>query len=60
MRRVADLVGCLYTQLDGVEWLGRLVVRLSVGVEFFGSGFGKLGKLPGLVDYFRSLGIPAP
>ena len=50
----------LYDRLDGVEWLWRLLVRLSVGIEFFGSGLGKLGKLPGLVQYFRSLGIPLP
>lgn len=35
-------------------------MRLSVGLEFFGSGLGKLGKLNGLIQYFRSLGIPAP
>jgi putative oxidoreductase len=50
----------IYARLEGLEWLGRLAVRLSVGIMFFGSGLGKLGKLPGLVDYFRSLGIPAP
>jgi putative oxidoreductase len=60
MRRGAELVARIYSRLDGVEWLGRLVVRLSVGLEFFGSGLGKLGKLPGFVEYFRSLGIPAP
>ena len=60
MGRGAELVGRLYGWLDGVEWLGRLVVRLSVGIEFFGSGLGKLGKLPSFVQYFRSLGIPVP
>lgn len=60
MGRGAELVDRIYSRLDGVEWLGRLVVRLSVGLEFFGSGLGKLGKLPGFVEYFRSLGIPAP
>jgi putative oxidoreductase len=60
VERVAQLVGWLYARLEGAEWLGRLVVRLSVGIEFFGSGLGKLGKLPGFIDYFRSLGIPAP
>ncbi len=50
---------------SGATWprsfaIGRLAVRLSVGLMFFGSGLGKLGKLPGLIEYFRSLGIPAP
>ena len=60
MGRGAEVVGRIYRRLDALEWLGRLVVRLSVGIMFFGSGLGKLGKLPGLVGYFRSLGIPAP
>jgi putative oxidoreductase len=50
----------LYARLTDAEWVAQLAVRLCVGIEFFGSGLGKLGKLPGLVQYFRSLGIPAP
>lgn len=50
----------LYAWLDGLEWLWRLAVRLSVGIEFFGSGFGKLGRLPGFIQYFRTLGVPFP
>ena len=60
MRRLADHLVRIYTWLEGVEWVARLVVRLAVGLEFFGSGLGKLGKLSGLIQYFRSLGIPAP
>ena len=50
----------LYAWLDRQEWIVRLVIRLAVGVMFFGSGLGKLGKLSGLTQYFRSLGIPFP
>jgi putative oxidoreductase len=50
----------LYARLDGIEWVAQLVVRIAVGLEFFGSGLGKLGKLSGLIQYFRSLGIQAP
>jgi putative oxidoreductase len=60
MGRGTDFVVRLYTWLESLEWLGRLVVRLSVGIEFFGSGLGKLEKLPGFIQYFRSLGIPFP
>jgi putative oxidoreductase len=60
MGRGIEVVSRIYDRLDSMEWLGRLVIRLSVGVMFFGSGLGKLGKLPGLIGYFRSLGIPAP
>ena len=60
MGRGTELVNHLYGRLDGIEWLWRLLVRLSVGIEFFGSGLGKLGKLPGLIEFFRKLGIPFP
>jgi len=60
MRHLADFVTRLYAQLDSLEWGARLVVRIAVGLEFFGSGLGKLGNLSGLIQYFRSLGIPAP
>src|SRR3989454_12709669 len=60
MRRPSELVTFLYARLDRIEWLARLVVRISVGLEFFGSGLGKLRKLGEFVAYFRSLGIPAP
>ena len=60
MGHAAELLNRLYSRLNDAEWVAQLVVRLSVGIEFFGSGLGKLGKLPGLVQYFRSLGIPAP
>ena len=59
MRHLADLVTRVYARLDGLEWGVRLVARIAVGLEFFGSGLGKLGKLNGLIQYFRSLGIPA-
>jgi len=59
MRHLANFVARLYAGLDGIEWVARLVVRIAVGLEFFGSGLGKLGNLSGLIHYFRSLGIPA-
>ena len=60
MTRLAALVTGIYGRLDGLEWVARLVARIAVGLEFFGSGLGKLGKLSGLIEYFRSLGIPVP
>jgi putative oxidoreductase len=58
MKRRIDFVNRLYTWLNSVEWLARRAIRIAVGLEFFGSGLGKLGKLSGLIQYFRSLGIP--
>jgi putative oxidoreductase len=60
MGPAAHFVIRLYAWLDGPEWLWRLAVRLSVGIEFFGSGLSKLGKLPGFIQYFRTLGVPFP
>lgn len=60
MGHAAHFVLRLYAWLNDLEWLWRLVVRLSVGIEFFGSGFGKLGKLPRFIEYFRTLGVPFP
>jgi len=60
MGRIGEFVSRLYRRLDGLEWLWRLVVRVGVGLMFFGSGLGKLGKLDSFVQYFRSLHIPAP
>lgn len=34
--------------------------RVSLGVLFAQSGWGKLHNLPKIIDYFTSLGIPAP
>ena len=60
MSALAARVRALYARLECHEWLVRLAVRITVGVMFFGSGLGKLGKLSGLTQYFRSLGIPFP
>jgi hypothetical protein len=56
MGRAAHFVIRLHAWLDGLEWLWRLAVRLPVGIEFFGSG---LGKLPRFIQYFRTLGVPS-
>jgi len=41
-------------------WLPPTVARLTVGWVFLLSGWGKLHNLPKIVEFFRSLGIPAP
>jgi len=58
MKHGIDFVRRVYTWLNSVEWVARLVVRVAVGLEFFGSGLGKLGRVSGLIQFFRSLGIP--
>ncbi len=58
MRHGIDFVRRVYTRLDSLEWVARLAVRIAIGLEFFGSGLGKLGRVSGLIQFFRSLGIP--
>jgi putative oxidoreductase len=43
-----------------VAWLGPLLVRLTVGVVFVGTGWGKLHSLDKVTDFFAELHIPAP
>jgi putative oxidoreductase len=43
-----------------VELLSLLLARLTVGVVFLLSGWGKLHNLPKVVGFFTSLGLPAP
>ena len=43
-----------------LEWLGPLFVRVTLGLVFVASGWGKLHSLDDVTRYFGSLGIPAP
>ena len=43
-----------------VDWLPPTVARMTVGLIFFQSGWGKLHDLTKVTDYFTELGLPAP
>lgn len=43
-----------------LSWVPQTVARLALGWVFVQSGWGKLHDLPKVVEYFGSLGIPAP
>ena len=43
-----------------VEWVGPLIVRLTLGLVFVTTGWGKLHGLDNLTQFFDSLHIPAP
>lgn len=43
-----------------MEWLPLLLARLTLGWIFVESGWGKLHNLPKVIEFFASLGIPAP
>jgi putative oxidoreductase len=43
-----------------LRWLPPTVARLTLGWVFLQSGWGKLHNLPKVIQFFGSLGIPAP
>jgi putative oxidoreductase len=46
--------------LQKLEWIGPLLVRLTLGLVFFITGWGKLHSLDKITQFFASLHIPAP
>lgn len=46
--------------LRRLEWLGPLLVRLTIGLVFVVTGWGKLHDLDSVTQFFDSLHIPAP
>ncbi|HEY4960811.1 MAG TPA: DoxX family protein [Terriglobales bacterium] len=45
---------------DSLQSLFLLIVRLYWGWQFCQTGWGKLHNLPHVIEFFTSLGIPAP
>lgn len=45
---------------NAFAWGPPTLARLTVGVIFFNSGWGKLHNLTQVTDYFSDLGLPAP
>jgi len=45
---------------DRLKFLGPTLARLTVGLVFIGTGWGKLHNLGDVTDFFASLHIPAP
>jgi putative oxidoreductase len=43
-----------------LSWAPPALARLTVGLIFFQSGWGKLHNLSQVTDYFAELGLPAP
>ena len=46
--------------LDSFKWVSPLLTRLSLGMLFMGTGWGKLHHIEKVVDFFTRLQIPAP
>jgi putative oxidoreductase len=52
--------GKVISQLEGLRWLALLLGRLSVGLVFLSTGWGKIHNIAGVTAFFTKLGIPAP
>lgn len=46
--------------LQKVAWIGPLLVRITLGLVFVTTGWGKLHSLDKVTEFFASLNIPAP
>ena len=60
MTLVAALVGLAERIAGALRWLSPTIARLTVGLVFFQSGWGKLHDLESVTGYFTELGIPNP
>jgi putative oxidoreductase len=50
----------LRTLADRVSFLGPTLARVTVGLVFVGTGWGKLHSIPDVTSFFTDLGIPFP
>jgi putative oxidoreductase len=60
MMQILGLLRRLLDLLSLVSWLPPLLARVTVGVIFLQSGWGKLHNLEKVTGFFASLGLPAP
>ena len=58
--RMEKLVGMVIGLLKKLDWVALLVTRLTLGILFVSTGWGKVHNLAKITDYFVELKIPAP
>lgn len=57
---LASVVGLAERIGTSLRWLSPTIARLTIGLVFFRSGWGKLHDLERVTSYFTELGIPNP
>jgi putative oxidoreductase len=57
---VRNILGRLRAVADRISFMGPTLARLTVGVVFIGTGWGKLHSLPDVTSFFNDLHIPFP
>ena len=60
LSRLWALEPTLVTLCSRLRWLPPSLARLALGWVFLLSGWGKLHNLPDVIEFFASIGIPAP
>jgi putative oxidoreductase len=60
MQTITNLYGMLIRIANSLQSPFLLVVRLYWGWQFAQTGWGKLGNINRVINFFTSLGIPAP
>ena len=58
--RIASVLDRLRSKADKLAFLGPTLARVTVGLVFIGTGWGKLHSIPDVTSFFADLGIPAP
>jgi putative oxidoreductase len=58
--RLRALHGWILAVAGRLTWLPPLAARVCVGLVFVSTGSGKLQHLDHVIEFFRTLGIPAP
>lgn len=57
MSKIREIIHSIASKLD---WFPGLVSRLTIGGIFIQTGWGKITHLDKVINFFTSLGIPAP
>jgi putative oxidoreductase len=64
MKRLTNLITSIVTLSERIgnalRWASPVIARLTVGLVFLRSGWGKLHDLGSVTNYFTELGLPAP
>ncbi len=60
MDRASGLRRLVHSVSDRLRWLPPIVSRLTIGLVFVQTGWGKFHNIQKVVGFFTELGIPAP
>jgi len=60
IRVIENVLHKLRTFADRAAFVGPTLARLTVGLVFIGTGWGKLHSIPDVTSFFTDLHIPAP